>query len=323
MGFVILGEKQSEEPYSKEDRELLMAAAQQMALAVDYGEFLIEEAEEISLRGELDVARKVQEKLFPQCGPVVEGLEYTGLCKPAKAVGGDYFDFLNLGPGRLGMALGDVSGKGVSASLLMASLQAMLRIHSEEHWNSPERLTGDINRHLCQATEASRFASFFYAVYNANSRLLTYVNAGHNPPMLLRLNGEAGRSLGAEAAEKPGAGPSLIRLAATGMVLGVDPCTEYQSESLRMEEGDLLVIFTDGVTEAMDKSETEFGEENLSLLLADARHRCAREIAEEIVAAITRHQGTAPQADDITMIVAKVIPRKSSSRKPHAPAHDS
>lgn len=305
LGFIVLGEKQSEEPYSREDRELLMAAAQQMALAVDYGQFLSEEAEQISLRRELEVARSVQEKLFPQCAPLVEGLDYAGLCKPAQAVGGDYFDFLNLGPGRLGIALGDVSGKGISASLLMASLQAMLRIHSEEHWNSPERLTGDINRHLCQATEASRFASFFYAVYDAGSRLLTYVNAGHNPPMVLRLDGGTYRSLGAEACRKPGAEFSLIRLTATGMVLGVDPSTEYKSSSIKMEDGDILVIFTDGVTEAMDKGNNEFGEDNLVSVLSGLLHLPAREIAENVTAAITHHQGAAPQADDITIIVAK------------------
>jgi sigma-B regulation protein RsbU (phosphoserine phosphatase) len=189
----------------------------------------------------------------------------------------------------------------------MASLQAMLRIHSEEHWNSPERLTGDINRHLCQATEASRFASFFYAVYDAGNRLLTYVNAGHNPPMVLRLNGGNNRSLGAEAYGKPGAEFSIIRLDATGMVLGVDPSTEYKSSSIKMEDGDILVIFTDGVTEAMDKGENEFGEDNLVSVLSGLIHLPAREIAQEVAAAITRHQGAAPQADDITIIVAKSL----------------
>ncbi len=311
LGFIVLGEKQSEEPYSREDRELLMAAAQHMAFAVDYGQFLAEEAQQISLRGELEVARNVQEKLFPQYAPLVDGLDYAGLCKPAAAVGGDYFDFLNLGPGRLGIALGDVSGKGISASLLMASLQAMLRIHSEEHWNSPERLTGDINRHLCRATEASRFASFFYAVYDSSDMLLTYVNAGHNPPMILRNNGGADKSLGASSAVATQGHYSLIRLRATGMVLGVDPATEYKSGSMKLQEGDLLVIFTDGVTEAMDEDEAEFGEQKLVSVLSGQTQRPAREIAEEIVSAISRHQGAASQADDVTIIVAKAHPSQA------------
>jgi phosphoserine phosphatase RsbU/P len=309
LGFVVLWEKQSEEPYSREDKELLLSLAQQVALALDYGGFLKEEADELNLRHELDIAKGVQERLFPQVLPEVPGLDYTGACQPARGVGGDYYDFVDLGEGRLGVALGDVTGKGISAALLMASLQAMLRIHSEAHREDPDRLTSDINRHMCRGMDANRFASFFYGVFDPRARLLTYVNAGHNPPMIFRPSGRPLTSLGALAAPpvQEGERCEVLRLMPTGMVLGVLEDAAYRRTSVQLQPGDVLVVFTDGVTEAMDAARVEYGEEALQELVSGCLSLPASEIRDRITEDVQRFVGEAGQADDITLIVAKVL----------------
>ncbi len=307
MGFISLSEKQSEEPYSSEDKELLLTVGQQVALSLQHGEFLKQEAEELNLRKELEIAQRVQERLFPQALPSVPGLLYAGACKPARGVGGDYYDFIDLEPGHLGMALGDVTGKGISAALLMASLQAMLRIHSEAHRDDPERLTSDINRHMCRAMEAERFASFFYGVFDSSTRSLTYVNAGHNPPMLFRPGYARRHSVGAQAATwESGAPCEIIRLNPTGMVLGVLGDAVYRRETIALEPGDLLVVFTDGVTEAVNAGGDQYGEEALGAMVTSVLDRSPAAILDAIVEDVRRHAGEAPQADDITLIVAGV-----------------
>ncbi len=307
MGFISLSEKQSEEPYSSEDKELLLTVGQQVALSLQHGEFLKQEAEELNLRKELEIAQRVQERLFPHVLPSVPGLLYAGTCKPARGVGGDYYDFLDLEPGHLGMALGDVTGKGISAALLMATLQAMLRIHCEAHRDDPERLTSDINRHMCRAMEAERFASFFYGVFDSATRSLTYVNAGHNPPMLFRPGYARRHSVGAQAVSKePGAPCSIIRLNPTGMVLGVLGDAVYKRETIALQPGDLLLVFTDGVTEAVNTEGDLYGEEALSALVASVLDLSPAEILDAVVEDVRRHAGQAPQADDITLIVARV-----------------
>ena len=160
-------------------------------------------ADQEALKRELDIARDVQAGLLPQKRPAIAGLDYDGTCRMAREVGGDYFDFLDLGAGRLGLALGDISGKGVSAALLMAGLQAQLRSRARLAAEDPASLVTQINESLVESTDPSKFATFFYAVYDPAGRTLSYVNAGHNPPFLLR------------------AGTTVVsRLRPTGMALG-------------------------------------------------------------------------------------------------------
>ena len=310
MGFVALGEKQSGEPYSREDKELLLTVAQQVALALDYGGFLREETEQLNLRHELEIAESVQQRLFPQVLPEVAGLDYVGACNPARGVGGDYYDFIDLGEGRLGIALGDVTGKGISAALLMASLQAMLRIHCEAHKEDPDRLTADINRHMCKGMDANRFASFFYGIFDSRKRALTFVNAGHNPPMIFRPSRRPMASLCTLAAPPHEAGQpcQLLRLAPTGMVLGVLEDAAYRRGTLELQAGDVLVIFTDGVTEARNSAGEEYGEEALQGLVTGCLTLPACAIRDRIIEDVQRFVGEAGQSDDITLIVAKVVP---------------
>jgi sigma-B regulation protein RsbU (phosphoserine phosphatase) len=237
----------------------------------------------------LDIARQVQAGLFPQRRPPVATLDYFGTCRTAREVGGDYFDFLEIGPAHLGLAVGDISGKGVSAALLMSNLQAMFRSRAAAEGLQVGRLVADVNRLLADSTDPSKFATLFYAVFDTRSRRLVYVNAGHNPPFLLR-----------ESASQ------LRRLQPTGMALGFTASACYEVAEELLVPGDVLVVFTDGVTEALDEDGNEYGEDRLVSALMEQRRLEAQPLCEHILADVARHVGTARQHDDITLVVARV-----------------
>jgi sigma-B regulation protein RsbU (phosphoserine phosphatase) len=309
LGFVSLGEKRSEEPYSREDKELLLTVARQAGAAFSYAGSVRQEAERLRLKQDMDMARRVQERLLPQRMPDLEGLDYFGRCRPAREVGGDCFDFIELPGGRLGVAVGDVAGKGAAAALLMASLQAMLRVHAGVHGDDVEHLATDVNKQLCSITDPNRFASLFYGVFDPVGRTLTYVNAGHNPPLLLRAG--SGRSLGAQALR---ADPSLAApdspewLRSTGPVLGVVREGRYRRSVLRLEPGDTLVIYTDGIPEAANPTGEMYGEARLAESLQLHRGLCAQDLAEALFGDVARFAGEAPQGDDMTLVVARALP---------------
>ena len=190
LGFISLGEKLSEEPYSKEDQELLLTVAGQIAIALDYAKLIGQVASQEKIRQEMRIAKEVQSQLFPTTLPSLRTLDYTGVCRAAGEVGGDYYDFLPIDDHQLYIAVGDTAGKGMSAALLMASLQASLRSHAPLHRESVNELVADVNRLLCSSTDSTKYATFFCGVYDDLHRKLTYVNAGHNPPILFRATRE-------------------------------------------------------------------------------------------------------------------------------------
>jgi sigma-B regulation protein RsbU (phosphoserine phosphatase) len=248
-----------------------------------------EMAQRERLNRELKIAREVQEHLFPQRLPFVPGLDYSGQCRPAREVGGDYYDFLELPDGRLGIAVGDVSGKGVGAALMMASLEASLRALASVV-RDPADLIGRVNTLVCQASAANRFATLFYAEYDPATRRMSYVNAGHNPPIVLRAS--AGSC-------------QVLRLEAGGSVIGLFP-QKYQRGVFSHEPGDLIVLFTDGVSESMNAHEDEWGEDRL-IEVAKACHGLpALEGARRILAAAQAFAGGASQHDDMTLVVLRV-----------------
>jgi sigma-B regulation protein RsbU (phosphoserine phosphatase) len=290
FGWLILGDKLSEEAYSSEDRELIRAAAQQAAVALDYTKLIGRVAEQEALKRELDIAREVQAGLLPRTRPAVPGLDYVGTCRMAREVGGDYFDFLDLGEGRLGLALGDISGKGVSAALLMAGLQAFLRSRARQCADEPALLVRHANESLVASTDPSRFATFFYAVYSAADRTLRFVNAGHNPPFLLR------------------AGTTVVsRLKPTGMALGFDADASYGEGKETLAPGDVVLAFTDGLTEALNEEGEEFGDARLAGLLVGNRHLGAAELQRLVSAELDAFCGGAPRHDDVTLVVARAV----------------
>jgi sigma-B regulation protein RsbU (phosphoserine phosphatase) len=233
----------------------------------------------------------VQERLFPQSYPPVQGLELAGACRPALAVGGDYYDFVPLPGGRLGIAIGDISGKGIPAALLMATLRAFLRGQTVRGQGDLAGLIADLSGLVYESSAPNRYATFFYAEYDPASRRLVYVNAGHNPPMLLRggAHGEA----------------SVERLDAGGPVIGLLPECLYTQADVQLQAGDLLVAFTDGVSEAMNGAREEWGEERLLPVLQDVRGERLTAVIERVMAAADAYVAGAPQHDDMTLVVVR------------------
>jgi sigma-B regulation protein RsbU (phosphoserine phosphatase) len=227
-------------------------------------------------------------------------LDYAAECRSARRVGGDYYDFLTLGPDKLGIALGDISGKGISAALLMASLQALLRSRALLRPESVADLVADINRHLAESTDMSKYATFVYGVYDDARRTLCYVNAGHCPPLLFRPCGQG--SDGPAAGE----GFDVSRLECGGPVIGLLPDVTYDQEVVELRAGDILVIYSDGISEAADARDDEFGEERLIELVRASHALSAGALRDLILQRVEDFAAGVPQRDDQTLIVAKV-----------------
>lgn len=249
------------------------------------------QAEQEKLQHEIEIARQVQLRFFPQSLPPMKTLDYTGICKPALGVGGDYYDFIQLGPDKLGIAIGDVSGKGLSSALLMASLQGMLRSHAFQRAEAVAELISDMNQLLCASSDQNRYATFFYGLYNDSTRCLTYVNAGHNPPIIIRPSQNSSETL---------------RLEEGGLVIGLFKNASYQKAGVQLSKGDVLLLFTDGVSEAMNVRGEEFTEDRLVSLVRGNVQLSAVSLRDLILEQVNSFAGQAPQHDDLTLVVVKV-----------------
>jgi sigma-B regulation protein RsbU (phosphoserine phosphatase) len=270
-------------------------SAAQTALALEVARLTTaigrEMAQRERLNRELEIAREVQEHLFPQRLPSVPDLDYCGRCRPAREVGGDYYDFLELPEGRLGIAIGDVSGKGIGAAMMMASLEASLRALASVGHDLAE-LMERVNSLVYAASSANRYATLFYAAYDPQTHRLSYVNAGHNPPVILR---------------KLAAACQVFRLEMGGPVIGLlQQC--YQQGSFHLESGDVVVLFTDGVSESMNAADEEWGEDRLIEFAKTCHGRPAFEVMTQILAAAEQFASGAPQHDDMTLVVLRVLP---------------
>jgi sigma-B regulation protein RsbU (phosphoserine phosphatase) len=294
-GVISLSPKRSEEPYSPNDLRLLKSVAAQTGLALENSRLTEaiarEAAQKERLNRELEIAREVQERLFPQELPPTEGLDYIGACRPALGVGGDYYDFLELPDGKFGIAIGDVSGKGIGASLMMASLQASLRGQAIHCGSDLAALMKHVNTLVYEASTSNRYATFFYAQLDTKTRKMIYVNAGHNPPFLLKKNGE------------------VQRLEEGGAVVGMLPTMfiNYNQGEVQLEAGDLLVGYTDGISEAMNPAEEEWGEDAMLEQLKIVYDKPSEEILTYIVECADKFADGAKQHDDMTMIIIKIV----------------
>ncbi len=295
MGLMTLGPKRSEEPYTPTDLRLLQSVATQTGLALEIGNLARSLANEATQRErihrEIEVAREVQERLFPQEFPVIDGVSLAGHCRPQQGVGGDYYDSFLLDDGRMGLAIGDVSGKGISAALLMASLRASLRGMTLDSPHDLATMMEKVNRLVYEASATNRYATFFFATYNMQTRELIYVNAGHNAPFLIRRNEETFH---------------VERLEAGGPVIGLLPFAKYEEQRCVLRPGDLLLAYTDGISEAMTEREEEWGEDRMLAAAETLPDGCAQKILEHLFAEADRFTGNAPQFDDMTLLVLKL-----------------
>ena len=255
---------------------------------------LVVEKEKERLETELEIAREVQNQLYPKQMPPVKGLRLTVECDPARMVSGDYYDYHVIPPGRLAFAIGDVAGKGISAALLMATLQAALRAQVNQYAESDTKgealdaakLVGKLNRQIYANTAPEKYATFFFALYDSASQVLTYTNAGHLPPLLIR-NGAA------------------IPLEVNGTVVGAFPFSKYEESKLQLQLDDLLVCYTDGITEPENAYGEMFGEERLIEMVIKNAHLDSLVIIRTVMEAVRNWTGTPELQDDMTLLVAR------------------
>jgi sigma-B regulation protein RsbU (phosphoserine phosphatase) len=277
----------------KDQLGLLAYSFNQMSASIT--RLLDEVSEKKRLEQELEIAREVQATLFPKQLPHPRGMAVFGGCEPARVVSGDYYDFIVEDEARLDIVVGDISGKGISAALLMANLQAAMRnqLLSVKHDNPADvekslaKIMAQLNQQVYLNSPSEKYATLFLSRYDAEKRRLSYCNAGHLPPILLH---EQGTEM----------------LEATGMVVGLFPGAAYEAKSIELSPESMLAIFTDGVTEAVNKDDEEFGQERLLEALRQFRTRTPDDIFKFVVAKVHEWQGDLPQHDDITLIVAKV-----------------
>jgi sigma-B regulation protein RsbU (phosphoserine phosphatase) len=294
MGLMTLGPKRSQQPFTPTDLRMLQFLAIQTGLALEITELVQSLAKEATQRErinrEIEIAREVQQRLFPQKLPDVPGLEFAGMCRAALGVGGDYYDLFQFENGKLGVAIGDVSGKGIAAALLMAGLRASLRAMTMDGSGDLAKTMQRINRLVYESSAVNRYATFFFAILDPVSREMQYVNAGHNPPMLVR-----------------GDSKEVVRLEAGGTVVGLLPEVTYQSASATMRSGDLLICFTDGISEAMDLGEEEWGEESMLAAVKKTPNATAEQVLRQVFEAADEFTGEAPQHDDMTLVIVRAL----------------
>jgi phosphoserine phosphatase RsbU/P len=272
---------------------------------------IAEQKEKERLQSELEIAHEVQEQLFPRNISGTKTLEVHGICRPARIVSGDYYDFLSYGPDQMGIAVGDISGKGISAALLMATIHSAVRAYEQEQLvtveaasaygtsgraktsvspglapPSPAQMLWLLNRHLFRSTQPEKYATLFLGFYDGDKHRLTYSNAGHLAPMIL------------------GADGSVRRLEAGGMVVGLFDEMDYEEESVEIHPGDIFIAFSDGMTEPENEF-GEYGEERLVETIAANRHSPLERISAHAVAAVKDWIGAVEQPDDITLVLAR------------------
>lgn len=260
------------------------------------------EKERQRLQAELEIAREVQSQLHPKEMPNLGSFRLTSICNPARMVSGDYYDYQAVGGSRVALAIGDVAGKGISAALLMASLQSAMRSQlrhcmeagaggpngSTNYLISTARLVSNLNQQLFASTAPEKYATFYFSVYDDTNSTLTYTNAGHLPPILIR-------------------GNQASRLDINGLVVGAFEFAEYQESRLTLQPGDLLAFYTDGITEPENEYGEMFGEERLVDLLIKNAHRADKEIVDELVNTVIQWTSSPELQDDMTLLLARKL----------------
>ncbi len=276
-------------PVSGND-QLAELSASFNSMTDNLGRLILVAKENERMQSELEIAREVQGQLFPRAVPSIKGLKLSGVCKPARTVSGDYYDFLSVSDHAVAFAIGDVAGKGISAALLMAAIQSAMRtqltaVTGANHFSTAS-LVGTLNKQLYENTTPEKYATFYFALYDDSQHMLTYTNAGHLPPFLIR-RGE------------------MQKLEPNGTVVGAFPIIKYGEETIPLESGDLLVTYTDGIVEPENVYGEMFGEERLTDMLLRYANADSSEIIARTMEAVIQWTGSGELQDDMTMLVAQ------------------
>jgi sigma-B regulation protein RsbU (phosphoserine phosphatase) len=289
IGLIYLDSPFFVREFKDEDLSLLTVMANIAAVRIEHARLAeVEQAERLMAK-DLEQASAIQRGLLPKNAPEVPGLDLAGYNVPCRGVGGDYYDFIQCLDGRIALLVADVAGKGMPAALLMSNLQARSQVLFDDPTNLAA-LVGRLNRVIKANVPENRFITFFIGVIDPATGEMTYVNAGHNPPLLVHRSGR------------------LEKLAPTGMILGILPKAEYEEKTCRMDEGDVVVLFSDGITEASRPDvDEEFGEERLASILVETRGRPAKDVSEVIQQRLQAFTHGAPPADDLTLVIARRV----------------
>jgi sigma-B regulation protein RsbU (phosphoserine phosphatase) len=290
IGVVTSYNKKSAEGFTDEDQRLLAIIAGQSAQIIENARLYEEEKALVTMKEQVKLAAQIQQDLLPKSPPRLDGYDIAACSIAAQMVGGDYYDFIRVPDGNWAICLGDVSGKGLPASLLMANLQATLRGQT-----AIERTVGETisrsNRLIYQSTDPEKFATLFYGVLDAEAGALAFCNAGHEYPMLFK-----------------GDATPPARLITGGMALGVLEEFPYEQDSVRLERGDTLVVYSDGIPDAVNEFDQPFGEERLRDCVTQNAAQSAADIMARVVEAVRAHEGGAARIDDLTLLVIKRVP---------------
>lgn len=289
VGMLVLGPPKGRERYTRAEREALESPAEVFALMLENARLTERAIEQEKIRRDLALAAEVQRKLLPPQAPANGIAALAGFTLPARTVGGDYYDFIDAGDGKIGLAVADVSGKGIAAALLMSVVQASLRAIAGDGGVPLSDLAARMNRFLYQSTGSSKYATFFYVEIGGHT--LRYVNAGHNPPYLVR---------------RAGTDVEVFELAAGGPPLGLFPQAKFETAEIDLTPGDVVVAFTDGVPEALNEAGEEFGEERVKDALRDMGTATPEQICSQLSQTLRAWIGNAEQHDDLTLVIAVV-----------------
>ena len=286
FGIIYADSPLADSRFTEDHLKVLTTLASVAAIRVQNARLMEQQLETVRLERELQVASEIQQRFQPASAPQVPGYELQGISFPCYEIGGDYYDFIQREDGRLIVALGDVSGKGPAAALLMSSLHAAVHAHSDMH-SSLAKTIGAVNRYLVDSTPANRFVTLFYAELDPTNGSLAFLNAGHNPPLIVH------------------AGGTMEQLAAGGLPLGIMANADFREGKTKLHPGDVLVIYSDGVSEAVNPTGEEFGPTRLYETVSRNLDASAAGIRDRIESALTKFcQGT-PAADDITLVICK------------------
>ena len=285
IGLLTLFNKKSESGFSSDDQRLLSIIAAQSAHVIEHARLLQKEQELFKLEEEYRMAKEIQLNILPKQIPAIEGYDIFAINIPAKEVGGDYYDFIKLTGNRIAFCLGDITGKGLAAAMLMANLQATLRGQALTQNNVCDNIKNS-NVLLFNSTAENRFATLFYGELDFVNHTITYCNAGHDAPVSLFKN-------------------NITRLTEGGLLMGCFDFAEFEQKDKQIKSGELLLIFSDGVTEAMNINYEEFGEEKLISIVKSSQDLKVKELIEKIVTEVRVHSSKVEQSDDITLLAIK------------------
>ncbi len=286
-GLIFLGRRINKQNYSEADIEYVYSVGSLAIISLENKRLFLQELEKKKLEDELDIARDIQKNLLPHSIPEFKNFAISAINVSSRQVGGDYYDLIRLDENNVCIAIADVSGKGVPAALLMANLQAFLKT-IVRHGMALDEATALINDLVSENTSDGKFITFFWGILDDDGKKLTYVNAGHNPPLLIRKN-------------------KIIKLTWGGIILGVmKTVTPYEYQEIDLEKDDVIIMFTDGVSEAMNKEGEEFSDERLEEIARKTTHLSSADILNEIRQEVLGFASGTVQSDDITIMVIKV-----------------